>query len=236
MPQEEIENYTLEGSRVHDLLIKICKRSSPLDLYIEKHTEKELTTITNIDTENSVIKLDSPPGSIRLNNFRNEHFSINGEIDGISFSFSSIFTDVALEAHIPDKIFYLQRRADYRVHVRLADKITVKMPLGKGETVSGTVRNLSAGGVGIEIRFTLDAMNGWFEGQIVEDCILSFTKGESFKCTLELCHIEIGRTKNCTIGAKFVELQPAQIRRLRMHVMELEREHKRLAVFDDVDN
>lgn len=235
MPYEYSEEYTLEGNRIHDLLLKVYRHSSPLDLCVGNENKKRITTITDIDIEAGTMRLDLPPGRIQKTTLKNCRFSIYGEMDGVSFSFDSSFTDKTLEAIIPEKIFYLQRRLDYRVHVRLGDGVIIKLPTGNGDLINGTVRNLSAGGLGMELRFTVSELPEWHKGQILEDCVLNFNRGQSLKCNLKICHIESKKNHHCSVGTQFLELDPGEKRKLRQYVMELEREHKRLAVLNDPD-
>ena len=223
------EQYKLEGKRINDLLYKISKRAALMELHIEGLDESHITTINNLDQDAGLMILDVPPGDIQKSNLINRNISIYGEIDGVAYSFVSRFTDTPLAVITPNQIFYMQRRADFRVHVGLGEGLAINLPTDNGDKIKGSVRNLSAGGLGIELQLNNGNISEWYNGQCLENCELIFRTNDYLRFKLKLCHIEFYKNNYCYIGAEFLDLTPKDKRRLRMYVMDLERDHNRLS-------
>lgn len=233
MPPSDNQQYKLEGSRINDLLSKLCKRGPALELEVDGQNSALMTALIKIDPATGIMEFDPPPDQPQDDLLVNRSIHVQGEMDGVAFSFVSRFTEIPLQAEIPQQVFYLQRRADFRVHVGMGEGVIIYLPAEDVGVIKGTVRNLSAGGVGIELQFTVDHAPFWSDGIQIDDCTLVLKDGKSLKCNIKLCHIDDHDHRHCYIGAEFMDLKPEDKRKLRLYVMDLERERKRLDTIND---
>ena len=229
MQGEYKTQYKVEGKRINDLLYKICRRATLMELHIEGLEESHITTINNLNQDTGLMVLDAPPFDIQRSNLINRNISIYGEIDGVAYSFSSRLTDTPLEVITPNYIYYIQRRADFRVHVGFGERLAIHLPTDNGEKIKGNVRNLSAGGLGIELQQRSDYITEWYNGKYLENCELIFRTNDYLRSVIKLCHMKLYKNNYWHIGAKFLYLSPKEKRRLRIYVMDLERDHNRLS-------
>lgn len=123
----------------------------------------------------------------------------------------------------PDLVHYHPRRQAYRAEVDLSQRIPVFLELQTGAILQGELRDISVGGVGLElVRRPLQPLE---RGQTVEWCKVRLEDGREIGGNLEICFVSQPRGGQRTrIGGRFLNLRPQDNSALRQAVASLERQ------------
>lgn len=126
------------------------------------------------------------------------------------------------QADLPEYINYLQRRADYRVHVETDMEITVFLPVEEERVLDGHLCDVSLGGLGAVVPSREDI----YKGLVIPTCKIQLPQDpEPLQADLEIRFI-LPDTNNqmLRVGGRFSKLALEDKSRLRRFVMQLERE------------
>ena len=126
------------------------------------------------------------------------------------------------QAPLPECVYYMQRRADYRVHVAMDMEIGVLLPLGEEILLDGQLCDVSMGGLGAR----LDAAQEIHQGLIIPGCRIQLPQDpQPLQADLEVRFVLPDESHQAVrLGGRFSRLAPEDKGRLRRFVTQLERE------------
>lgn len=216
-----------EAGRIHALLksiqdaralvsVSICGRkgvynSAILDCDLNKH-EFVLDELTPLE------------GHVRL--LQSACLSVYARVNGIGIYFESPLGDVGVQDNIayyrqplPQRVFYGQKRADYRV--RPAMDTPIPIVLGDTQPIAeGELLDLSAGGIGLRVGVDTPVI----AGETLNTCLITLPGGDTLCCRLQIRFVrQDPNAHELQLGARFLGLNPTQQRAVRRCVAELER-------------
>jgi len=149
-------------------------------------------------------------------------FDIVTEYNGAEIRFTTQMAEQNeedIQLLFPESVQYLQRRMAHREHVSYSQNIILTLPY-KEETVTATVRDISAGG----LRLFIDKPKVELHFKdVVEDCTLTLSSDLQLSCTLEVRHAHRGKNNQLTLGVRFLNLDKTGKRILARFIMDLER-------------
>lgn len=142
-----------------------------------------------------------------------------GEKDGIMF----------YGMRIPPRVRYVQRRTAYRAYIPMSNEVPVQLFVPGQAIVIGKLRDVSLGGVSIELDSTpMDLLS---VGDEIPTCNLVLPTGKRVKSPLVVRFY--GRSKNgrcMRLGAQFKKLPNESRRAIAQVVMQLDRKVRRYQV------
>ena len=161
---------------------------------------------------------------------------VSGKLDGIDIRFittlermDSSNNMVTYHMNLPSQIDYRQRRLAFRAHIPMAQTLRVVIDCRDGTVIEGVLHDLSHSGAGM----------------IFPEGPPTAVPGLLYDCAIELpddvwlyCAVELRYSKNIQsrdrqlIGARLIDLSPAQARLVGYCVRELERGFARKRVAD----
>lgn len=209
------------------LLRKLADRHALLTVRIADHPERYSSSLVDINRPHILLD-ELLPSAGHQALLREGKLQITGKLDGIDIQFATTLdraddTDnvITYYVRLPERLEYRQRRLDHRAHIPLARTLRILFESTDGKLLEGSLHDLSRGGAG---------MNFPDGNPVVET-------GLSHECAIELpdatwlyCSVELRYSKNLPtsgrqlIGARFIDLTPAQKRLVGHCVNELERE------------
>ncbi len=138
-----------------------------------------------------------------------------GEDDGIAF----------YRVRFPKEIISEQKREFYRATLPMDEKIRVHMTTPDNVHMEGEIRDLSAGGVCIG--FSSNFSNRIRRGMVLPYCMINMPEGTPITTGLEARYVSArpngGRAY---LGARFVDLDKKDLRRIQQLVGKLDRKSK----------
>lgn len=152
---------------------------------------------------------------------------VRTSLKGVTVSFTATLiasgqqNDIAYyRVALPDTISYGQRRAHFRPRVSRAFNTDVQIDLPGGGTISGTLQDISLGGLRIKAneRDTLDLNVG-----ASLTCRFQLPGSDPIECRIDLRSVTRG-ADGCQFGGQFQGLDPLQRRILQKFITLLERD------------
>jgi len=150
---------------------------------------------------------------------------VRAQLKGVSVAFTAALVEAGRRDGIayyrfalPKALHYGQRRAHYRPRVGHANKTAVELDLPTGEVSTGTLQDLSLGG----LRVKLDREITGLRLNTALPCRLNLPDSTTFACIVEIRFL--GGVPTCQLGGRFGPLPPHQRQLLQKFLRELERE------------
>lgn len=157
-------------------------------------------------------------------------FKARARLQGVELSFTA-YVESAGEREglgfyrvtIPGSLNYLQRRSHYRAKVGFGRHIPVTLQWPEGATVTGRLRDISVGGIGAS--FPPDFPESLAHDDRTLEARILLPGGKEIACRLRLCFVNHSLLDDSrVVGARFVELDPAQQKLVAAFVAALDRE------------
>lgn len=186
-----------------------------------------------------LLNLNPQRGYLLLDELNDEHahrkaletgrLRVFGQHDGVEMNFNLSIRPAQnrrgirfYQAGLPECINYMQRRADYRVHVALDMGISVLLPLGEQTVLDGQLCDVSMGGLGARLEPGQDI----HKGLIIPDCRIQLPEDpQSLQADLEVRFALVDEQHQALrVGGRFCKLSSTDRGRLRKFVTQLERE------------
>lgn len=222
-----------QGPRLTKLLQHLKDTRSVLTIRLQDQDTPFTSAVIDLDPNQGHIILDEllPVEGQRLLR-PGTSLNVSTRVRGVFIHFNTELahteqTDgvAANAAHLPNPIFYEQKRSHYRVHISLCQQVPIMLEEVDNGPYTGRLINLSVGGLcaafdpGVKIN----------AGDILPHCAIELA-GESLSCALEIRFAALdGRHKALRVGGSFVNLTPAQERIIQHAVNIFEREQLRKA-------
>lgn len=214
-----------QPEHVRALLQRLISGRCMAHIWHPSGTEAHLSTLLGLKP-NQGVYLDAPMDSVIDLYRKGDALEIHSRLDGTAVRFKTrlqLFSRYegypALLCAWPEEVHHYERRTSFRVHVTGS---TMKAELAlDNETRIHEARlvDLSVGGFGalVDTEARLEA------GEVL-DCQLDLRGSKlALKASVQGFN-EAPGTRFCRLGARFVEVDPAQERRLSKLVLELERQ------------
>ncbi|MEK7322154.1 MAG: flagellar regulator YcgR PilZN domain-containing protein [Pseudomonadota bacterium] len=185
------------------------------------------SALLEINTEQGYLVLDElKPNTGHELFLQQQRCRVRTSLKGITVSFIVTLISSGQENGIayyrvalPDSISYGQRRAHFRPKVSRAFNTEVQLDLPGGDTISGTLQDISLGGLRIKAdRELIDLTAG-----TPLTCRFQIPGGESIECSLDLRFFS-RNDHGCQLGGQFQRLDPLQRRALQKFITLLERD------------
>jgi c-di-GMP-binding flagellar brake protein YcgR len=160
---------------------------------------------------------------------------IQARLKGVELSFEAKFQGAGNQDGVafynfslPNHLLYQQHRAHYRAQVGHARRIEVKITRQDGTETVAELNDISIGGLGL--RFKRSLPENMERGEILPRCLVRLPTGDELNCRLEVRFTSVGVTGNTRlVGARFLELSPAQQAAIARFVAQMDRESRRKA-------
>lgn len=189
-----------------------------------------LSTIIEVQQSNGQLLIDelSPrEGNGALQRVRRA--IVSAQIQGVDISFATnlIESDEAdgLLFHrmaMPDMVRYWQRRSSFRARVGASAVIPVQLEREDGLQLGGELFDISVGGIGSRHKATTGVLP--LLGEIWEECRITLPDRQQITCGLEIRYVGAGERNGLRIGARFVDIQRANLKLVENFIAHLERE------------
>ncbi|RRQ20950.1 flagellar brake protein [Thiohalobacter thiocyanaticus] len=186
-----------------------------------------------------LLNLNPQRGYLLLDELNDEHahrkaletgrLRVFGQHDGVEMNFNLSIRPARnrqgvgfYQAGLPDCIHYMQRRADYRVHVAMDMGLSVLLPLGEETLLDGQLCDVSMGGLGARLETGQEIR----KGLIIPDCRIQLPEDpQSLQADLEVRFaLPDEQHQVLRMGGRFCKLSSSDRSRLRKFVTQLERE------------
>ena len=222
--------------RISSVLRRILEKRSLLTVSISGNGTTYNCAILEINPDQDYLILDelSPKAGHALVSKASD-LVIVARSEGVETRFTSNVQDIGLDNGVayyrlplPSNIHYFQRRAHYRAPVGIAKEISVILTRGNDEIISGSLHDVSVGGVGI--RFRKSAPENIQEGETIPRCVIHFPGGDEFICSVEsrtMRHSVNGNYR--VLGVRFIGLSGPQRTKIQHFVADLDREIRKKA-------
>ena len=216
-----------DTGRIVRLLEQLAERHSRLTVSIPGHPEYYTSCIVAVDRQHVLLDELLPRAGHRL--LLAEHqLRATGKLEGIEIRFNCIVekveeTDEAITYHgrLPAQLEYGQRREHYRAPVPISQSCHVVIACSDGTMVNGELHDISRGGAGMIFPKGPPAV----EHGLLHDCAIELPGHGWLYCNVELCHaMNVHSGERQIIGARFIDLGPAQVQLIGQCISELERQ------------
>ena len=230
--KSQSESITLPGM-VYGFLKRIQQNLSVLTITIPGSDVKYSSFLLEIHPEDDFMVLDEfLPDSAAAAMQQAKRLIISAFHDGAQIRFESELMTIGEQKGIPyyvvslpQRIYYLQKRAFFRVPLSASQDIPAIICDENGYRLEGRVRNISYEGINIGLRKTADTH--LLEGTLIDDCKISFP-ATSINCQLVVQHISNNHLDRSTlVGGRFTNLDQGQKQVIKQLVSSLEREYLR---------
>ncbi len=216
-------------------------------LFLHFRDQKKLLTVTvptykgsftssilQVDTRRRLIFMDElNPHAGHVQAEKERKFRVHTLMKGVELSFPASVKEIREEKDgaiytvpFPKVIRYHQRRAFFRAQLSVAQKIPVYLESPYGGPLQGTLRDISLGGIGLELDRSLPADFKFKEN--LTTCTIQLPDDEQIHAGLEIRFIsKYGTKKNIRIGGRFVGLTKSEQKLTCHFVADLDRERRR---------
>lgn len=220
-----------DPGRVVGLLTRIVENRGLLTVSLRGANEPYNSALLELHPDRGYMVLDElnpKKGHQQLLTAR--EMNVHTRLKGVEISFAARVESVGDNAGIafyrvalPTTLNYLQRRAYYRARVSVAKRVPVRITRDDGTEIDGELRDISLGGIGI--RCSPTRAQSLADGEHIPHCAISLPASEKIACKVDVCFVNRSlRDGYWAIGARFVELSPAQQKRVAEFVATLDRE------------
>lgn len=228
--QGKVEKVT-DSARISGLLTHLLDNRSLLSILIPGTQDSHNSAVLEVDIDRGWMVIDelSPKSGNKLL-LKAGKFQARTRLKGVDVSFTSEIEASGEEngisfyrIAIPKVIDYRQQRAHYRAKISVAKQVEVQLEVAKGENLSGILNDISVGGIGI--RFSGNSLPDLEQGKRIPRCQIHLPTGEDIFCKIEIRFTSIGAEGNYRlVGARFIQLSPAQEAAVAKYVAYLDRE------------
>ena len=234
---QDLHSVDRDDSSTHitEVLRRLQDRRCLLTVHVGSHPEPFTSAILEVVHEDEYLVLDElapREGHALLETARD--LQVRARLDGIEVRFTSRVARISAEGGLPfykvpypERIDYPQRRQSHRVSVPLNTGYPVSLLLSDERILSGELRDISPEGLGIRVRLgTLDPARDHGMHAI---CQLTLPKTREIVMDVEFRYIDDPLRKNRVprVGARFLDLKGASLRRVEQFCAELAREQRR---------
>ena len=235
--KSESEKIT-DPARVVPLLEKLAKRRAPLTVKVNGHNEAFTSCVVDVDRHHVLLDELLPSSGHKLL-LSKRVLQVVGKLDGIEICFDTTLERVdtgdkvvTYYTKLPGLLEYGQRRLDFRVRIPMMKKLRVIIEGADGTdgtVFEGVLHDLSHGGAGMIFpEGKPDVRPG-----LVQDCAIELSADEWLYTSVELRYSKGTSFRNKQlIGARFAGLSSEQVRIIRQHISELQRELLRRRAVD----
>ncbi len=218
-----------EPLRIQNLMKSMLEARSLVTISIPGRAEVYNSALLDIDAARGELRFDElTPDEGHRHLLEARRFNAFARIKGVGLYFEAPLLEVGVEDNIayyriklPERVFYGQKRSHYRVRVGLNTHAAVTLGNSSKHVAEGELRDLSVGGIGA----SFSASTPLKIGDIVPDCQIELPGGDTLHCSLEVRFAKHDTAHHeLRLGARFIDLKPAEERMLRRCVSNLERE------------
>lgn len=126
---------------------------------------------------------------------------------------------------LPQKIEQIQLRDNFRVQFSHANPIKVAITHAEKKPITGSLGDLSAGGMRVRVEGQIDPKPE--RGEIYNSCHFVLPDGQSVTCMASLMHWEYDTQKKATfLGIRFESLDGNTLRILNRFLTDVQRKHR----------
>lgn len=237
---EDVSPYQVHSHReILGLLRTMQERNQLVSMQADDGAETVVTSVLEVDEQSNLVVIDRAPSNITNQRIiASNNISFETVLDNIRIMFFSnqigecLYENLpALYIPIPASLIRLQRRENYRIPTPVTNPVrcTIHIPTDDagagGTTVIVTLKDISAGGIGvIDEKKLLDNTIG----RVYKDCRLDLPGGNTVVATLQIRNshdlsLSSGKTIR-KLGCKFVNLPGAMDAAVQRYITKLERE------------
>lgn len=238
---EDVSPYQVHSRREIIALLRAMQEHNQLvTMQADEGADAIVTSVLEVDEEQGIVVIDRAPSNIvNQRILASDNISFETVLDNIRILFFSskvrecLYDNLpALYIAIPPSLIRLQRREFYRVPTPVANPVhcTIRIPPDDetgtaGTTVIVTLKDISAGGIGIvDEKKLLDNTIG----RVYKDCRIDLPGG-----TAVVAQLQVRNSHDLTlvsgksirkIGCMFVNLPNAMLAAIQRYITKLERE------------
>lgn len=233
-PQQSID-YRSEGEHVTDpmqiaaLLKKVKDSRTLIQVTLPGRATEYNSALLDIQPEQGYLLLDelTPAEGHQLLTAQCE-LTATIRLRGVDMRFTGTVQEIGGQAGIayyrvefPQRLYYRQRRAAYRVRLGMGLLIPFNIAREDGKPYQGRLDDISLGGLGAELK----QQTPFDPGDLLPGCAIQLPNGDKIDCEIEVRYISKDQQhKKFHLGARFVNLDRTHQHILQRFVAEAERE------------
>ena len=220
-----------DSARIAGLLTRLLENRSLLSISVPESTDSYNSAILEVHAKEGYLVIDEVnPRSGHGLLLKAGRLGIRTQLKGIDIRFEGLLESSGesegtafYRIVFPAALDYRQQRAHYRARVSMARPIEVVVERANSEQLSGYLNDISVGGIGI--RFADDLPASLARGERIPQCHIHLPTGEDIFCKIEIRFTSVSVEGGCRmIGARFIQLSPAQEAAVARYVAALDRE------------
>jgi flagellar brake protein len=228
-------DYRSEGEHVTDpvqiaaLLKKVKDSRTLIQITLPGGSTEYNSALLDIHPEQGYLLLDelTPVEGHRLLATQSK-LTASIRLRGVDVRFTGTVQEIGGQAGIafyrvgfPQRLFYRQRRSNYRVKLGMGLLIPFNIARTDGLPCEGRLDDISLGGIGAELK----QYTPFDRGDLVPACAIQLPGGDKIDCEIEVRYIsKDDQHKKFHLGARFVNLDPGRKHALQRFVVGAERE------------
>lgn len=228
-------DYRSEGEHVTDpvqiaaLLKKVKDSRTLLQITLPGHAAEYNSALLDVHVEQGYLLLDelTPAAGHHLLAVQSKLTAVI-RLRGVDMRFTGTVQEIGGQAGIafyriefPQRLYYRQRRAAYRVRLGLGKLIAFNIAVADGQPYQGRLEDISQGGIGAELK----QQTPFHRGDLLPGCAIQLPSGDKIDFEIEVRYISKDEQhKKFHLGARFVNLDPSRKHILQRFVAEAERE------------
>lgn len=234
-PQTQTDNATdksvTDPQRIAQLLNRMVDRHTLLTVLLPDSNAPYNSAILKIDTAAGYLLLDElTPAAGHRRLAVDSELKISGRLDGIEFAFHTVIIGLDesggiafYKAHLPERMFYNQRRSHYRARVSGAHPVSVHLSRPDGRLSTADLRDISLGGLRARLKRGADI--SVTRGSHITHCAVDLPKQGQVACTLQVVHVHNSEPSGVvTFGGRFVDLSKEHQSAIQRFIAGLERD------------
>lgn len=237
-PFDDDDRFWLESqTEIVHLLSQLAKHRDFMTVYFNHGKDFILTSLLAVDKRSQSLWFDrggDPQANERL--LKSERNRFLGTLDGVKIQFNAGPASVSefegrpcFKVALPDHVTKLQRREFYRVETSITNPMTVLIPHHPNGRLRLPLRNLSLGGLCLEIN---NPEWAFAVGDRYPRCSIELVGGEAIQPSLDVRYINADVRKNDVpyryMGCRFADLNQPALTQLQRFLVHLERERRAL--------
>lgn len=219
------------GGQIAAILKRLVRERAPLTVRIPGERGDYRSALLKVDTRRGRLQLDElAPARGHERVTAGAELRVITRASGVETRFSTTVLSVDASDGIayyltglPEELYYHQRRDHVRVPVPLMNQHDATFHGDGDRTVTLSLVDVSAQGLGAFVESGGDVARG-----DVLDCRIELRDEDAIACRVEVCYAQTDRVRRKQrVGVRFLDLDPAQRRRLERLLGRLQREQLR---------
>ncbi len=230
----ESDELITDPSRMAEVFQEIADHHALVAVHPEGCEDDFNSAILKVDSGQQYLLLDElndKAGHQQL--VQSRRLFVYTRLQGVDISFIGEVSEVGMQNNIafyhvpfPHELNYKQRRHFHRLEIPMGVRVPFQLLDEQDHFLHGEIKDLSIGGFSGRLTSRIPAPLD--KGMYFPRCVMTLPDDSKVITALELCHsLQWYRVSNLNIGARFINMEPADQRRIEQYIRKTEREIRR---------